>query len=171
MSAAELPKSGMDLPLRETLTDETGASDPPQAVLFACNLNAIRSPMAAAILRYLAGKQIYVRSGGVRPGEADPFAIAAMEEIGIDIAKHHPRAIEDLEDTSFDLIITLAPEAHHKALELTRTMAVDVEYWPTMDPSAATGNREQILETYRSVRDQLFERIKKRFGILGAPQA
>ena len=171
MSAAGLPKSGLDPLSLETSTDEQRSFDPPRSVLFACNLNAIRSPMAAAILRYLAGKQIYVRSGGVRAGEIDPFAVAAMEEIGIDIAKHHPRAIEDLEDTSFDLIITLAPEAHHKALELTRTMAVDVEYWPTMDPSAVTGNREQILQSYRSVRDQLFERIKARFGFTGAPQA
>jgi len=127
--------------------------------------------MAASILRYLAGKRIYVRSAGVRAGESDPFAIAVMDEIGIDITKHQPKVIDDLEDISFDLIVTLAPEAHHKALELTRTMAVDVEYWPTLDPSAAGGNREQILDVYREVRDQLFERIKARFGIAGAPQA
>ncbi len=146
-------------------------TDLPQAVLFACKLNAVRSPMAAAILHFLAGKRIYVRSAGVRPGEPDPFAITAMDEIGIDIAKHQPVSIEDLEDTSFDLIVTLAPEAHHKALELTRTMAVDVEYWPTIDPSAVSGNREQILDAYRAVRDQLFERIKTRFAFTGAPQA
>jgi protein-tyrosine-phosphatase len=151
--------------------DERKFPDQPQAVLFACNMNSIRSPMAAAILRYLAGSRIYVRSAGVRAGEADPFAIAIMEEIGIDIAKHRPRVIEDLEDASFDLIITLAPEAHHKALEYTRSMAVEVEYWPTLDPSASSGNREQILDTYRSVRDQLLERIKARFNFAGAPQA
>ncbi len=127
--------------------------------------------MAAAILRYLVGTRIYVRSAGVRPGEIDPFAIAVMDEIGIDMTRHQPKSIEDLEDTSFDLIVTLAPEAHHKALELTRTMAVDVEYWPTMEPSASAGNREQIMQSYRAVRDQLFERIKTRFGISGAPQA
>ncbi len=127
--------------------------------------------MAAAILRYLMGKRIYVRSAGVRPGEPDPFAVAVMDEIGIEITRHQPRSIEELEDTSFDLIITLAPEAHHKALELTRTNAVEVEYWPTMDPSATTGNREQVLSAYRAVRDQLFERIKARFGFTGAPQA
>ncbi len=99
--------------------------------------------MAASILRYLVGKRAYVQSAGVRPGDADPFAIAVMDEIGIDMARHEPQTIEDLEDTSFDLIVTLAPEAHHKALELTRTMAVDVEYWPTIDPSAtgAAANR------------------------------
>jgi protein-tyrosine-phosphatase len=145
--------------------------DRPHAVLFACNLNAIRSPMAAAILRFLAGKRIYVASAGVRAGEADPFAAAAMDEIGIDLTRHRPGAIGDLEDTSFDLIVTLAPEAHHKALELTRTMAADVEYWPTLDPSAAAGNREQILDAYRAVRDQLFARIKERFAFIGAPQA
>jgi protein-tyrosine-phosphatase len=140
-------------------------------VLFACNMNAIRSPMAAAILRFLAGTRIYVQSAGVRAGEPDPFAVAAMDEIGIDISRHRPAAIEDLEDTSFDLIVTLAPEAHHKALELTRTVAADVEYWPTMDPSAAAGNREQIMEAYRAVRGQLFERIRARFAFAGAPQA
>jgi protein-tyrosine-phosphatase len=158
-------------PLSHEATLEQPSSDLPQAVLFACKHNAIRSPMAAAILRYLVGKRMYVQSAGVRSGETDPFAIAVMDEIGIDMARHQPQTIEDLEDTTFDLIVTLAPEAHHKALEFTRTMAVDVEYWPTIDPSAAAGNREQILQSYRAVRDQLFERIKARFGLSGAPQA
>jgi protein-tyrosine-phosphatase len=152
-----------------------GASTPrdelPRAVLFACNLNAIRSPIAAAILRFLAGKRVYARSAGVRAGEADPFTIAVMDEIGIDISKHKPKTIEDLEDTSFDLIVTLSPEAHHKVLEWSRSMAVDVEYWPTADPSAVIGNREQILDAYRAVRDGLFQKIKTRFAFSGAPQA
>jgi protein-tyrosine-phosphatase len=147
------------------------AAEAPRAVLFACKYNAIRSPMAAGILRFLAGKRIYVRSAGVRLGEPDPFAAAVMDEIGVDMTKHRPCLIEDLEDISFDLIVTLAPEAHHKALELTRTMAVDGEYWPTLEPSAAAGNREQIMQAYRAVRDQLFARIKARFGPGGAPQA
>lgn len=127
--------------------------------------------MAAAILRFLAGNRVYSRSAGVRAGEMDPFSVAVMEEIGIDISKHKPRTIEELEDTSFDLIVTLAPEAHHKALEWTRSMAVEVEYWPTLDPSAAVGNREQILDAYRAVRDNLFQRIKARFAFSGVPQA
>ncbi len=147
------------------------ASDLPHAVLFACKFNAIRSPMAAAILRHLVGKRIYVHSAGVRRGETDPFAIAAMDEIGIDMSRHRPRSFDDLEDTSFDLIVTLAPEAQHRAMELTRTMAVDVEYWPTLEPSATAGNREQIMEAYRGVRDQLFQRIKARFSFGAAPQA
>jgi protein-tyrosine-phosphatase len=165
LSAARSSSSNLNAPQREAI------AGPPGAVLFACNMNAIRSPMASAILRHLTARRIYVRSAGVRPGEPDPFAIAVMDEIGIDIAKHRPVTIEELEDTSFDLIITLAPEAHHKALELTRTMAVEVEYWPTMDPSAASGNRAQILAAYRGVRDQLFERIKVRFGLAAPPQA
>lgn len=154
------------------LLPEAPQSSDPHAVLFACTFNAIRSPMAAAILSHLTGgRRVYIASAGVRKGEADPFAIAAMDEIGIDIARHQPRSFEDLADISFDLIVTLAPEAHHKALELTRTMAVDVEYWPTLEPSAVAGNREQIMQTYRAVRDQLFERIKARFGFTGSPQA
>ena len=106
----------------------------PQAVLFACGWNSVRSPMAAAIFGHLMGRRIYVGSAGVRKGELDPFAVAAMDEIGIDIAKHKPITFEELEDwegLNFDLIVTLSPEAHHKALELTRTLAADVEYWPT----------------------------------------
>ena len=139
----------------------------PQAVLFACGLNAVRSPMAAALFRHLFGRSSYVGSAGVRKGELDPFAVAAMEEIGLDIAKHRPvtcEELEDLEGLNFDLIVTLAPEAHHKALDLTRTLALDVEYWPTADPTSAEGNREQRLDAYRQVRDQLMRRIRQRFG-------
>jgi protein-tyrosine-phosphatase len=125
--------------------------------------------MAAAILRHLAGRRIYVDSAGVRPGETDPFAIAVMEEIGIDLSGHRPTSLADLPDTSFDLIVTLSPEAHHKALDLAGAYAIDVEYWPTLDPTMTSGNREQILSAYRAVRDGLFRRIKQRFPIVGAP--
>jgi protein-tyrosine-phosphatase len=138
----------------------------PQAVLFACGRNSVRSPMAAALFKQLLGRTTYVASAGVRHGELDPFAVAAMEEAGLDIAKHRPMTFEELEDwegLNFDLIVTLAPEAHHKALELTRTLAADVEYWPTPDPTTASGNREQQLDAYRDVRDQLLARIKARF--------
>jgi protein-tyrosine-phosphatase len=125
--------------------------------------------MAAAILRHLAGNRVYVKSAGVRAGETDPFAVAAMEELGIDISKHQPMSLAELHDTSFDLIVSLSPEAHHKALDLTGRFAVDVEYWPTPDPTLASGNREQILSVYRAVRDGLFRRIKQRFPLAGAP--
>jgi protein-tyrosine-phosphatase len=139
----------------------------PQAVLFACGLNSVRSPMAAALFKRTFGRQAYVGSAGVRRGELDPFAVAAMEEIGLDIGKHRPMTFEELEDwegLNFDLIVTLAPEAHHKALDLTRTIAAEVEYWPTPDPTIQEGSREQRLDAYRAVRDQLMHRIKERFG-------
>ncbi len=138
----------------------------PQAVLFACGWNAVRSPMAAALLRHLLGHRVYVGSAGVRKQELDPFAVAVMEEIGIDIAKHKPLTFEEhdeWEGLNFDLIVTLAPEAHHKALDLTRTLAADVEYWPTPDPTVTVGSREQRLDAYRAVRDQLMANIKARF--------
>jgi protein-tyrosine-phosphatase len=143
----------------------------PGAVLFACTMNAVRSPMAAAILRHLAGRRCYVESAGVRAGELDPFVVAVMDEIGIDVSQHKPRTLADLNDTSFDLIVSLSPEAHHQALELTRTMAVDVEYWPTFDASLmmGQGNRDQTLQAYRQVRDLLFMKIKRRFGFEGGP--
>ena len=148
-----------------------GHRELPAAVLFACTMNSVRSPMAAAILRHLLGRRVYVESAGVRAGGADAFAAAVMEEIGIDITGHKPHTLRDLHDTTFDLIVTLSPEAHHQALELTRTMAVEVEYWPTFDATAmiGQGSREQILQAYRAVRDRLFRRIKARFGLEGGP--
>ena len=139
----------------------------PHAVLFACGLNSVRSPMAAGLFKQMIGRTSYVASAGVRKDELDPFAVAALEEVGIDISRHRPMTFEELEDwegLNFDLIVTLSPEAHHKALELTRTIAADVEYWPTPDPTAVEGTREQRLSAYREVRDQLTERIKTRFG-------
>jgi protein-tyrosine-phosphatase len=138
----------------------------PQAVLFACGLNSVRSPMAAGLFKQMFGR-IYVGSAGVRKDELDPFAVAVLEEVGIDISRHRPMTFEELEDwegLNFDLIISLAPEAHHKALELTRTLAADVEYWPTQDPTVVEGSREQRLDAYREVRDQLLDRIRQRFG-------
>jgi protein-tyrosine-phosphatase len=134
-------------------------------------MNAVRSPIAAAILRHLAGRRIYVESAGVRRGDPDPFVDAVMNEIGINVSRHNPRTLAELNDTSFDLIITLSPEAHHQALELTRTMAVEVEYWPTLDASAmiGSGNRERVLQAYRDVRDSLFRKIKQRFRLAGGP--
>jgi protein-tyrosine-phosphatase len=135
-------------------------------VLFACGQNAVRSPMAAALLKQMLPRSLYVGSAGVRKGELDPFAAAVMEEIGIDINSHGPMTFEELEDLeglNFDLIVTLSPEAHHKALELTRTLAVEVEYWPTADPAAVEGNRAQRLHAYRAVRDHLVRRIRERF--------
>lgn len=125
--------------------------------------------MAAALLKHLAGNRIYVESAGVRPGEPDPFAIAVMEEIGIDMSGHAPVSIDDLHDLSFDLIVTLAPEAQHKALELVHSYAIDVEYWPMPDPTLASGAREQILDAYREVRDRLSAKIKQRFPLPSAP--
>ena len=139
----------------------------PQAVLFACGQNSVRSPMAASLLQQMFPKALYVKSAGVRKGELDPFAVAVMAELGQDISRHKPMTFEELEDwegMNFDLIITLAPEAHHKALELTRTLAADVEYWPTPDPSVIEGSRGQRLDAYRDVRDMLMQRIKTRFG-------
>jgi protein-tyrosine-phosphatase len=139
----------------------------PQAVLFACGLNSVRSPMAAGLFRQMLGKTTYEASAGVRKGELDAFAVAALDEIGIDIARHRPMTFEELEDwegLNFDLIITLSPEAHHKALELTRTLAAEVEYWPTPDPTATEGAREQRMAAYRDVRDHLLERIRTRFA-------
>ena len=137
----------------------------PSAVLFACTMNAIRSPMAEALMRHFHGKQIWVESVCVHKGEPDPMAIVVMDEIGIDITKHRPRSFEEMEDNFFDLVISLSPEAQHHAVEMTRTMSCEVEFWNTLDPSMFEGSREQRLEIYRQVRDQLERHILKRFPL------
>jgi protein-tyrosine-phosphatase len=134
-------------------------------VLFVCAFNAVRSPMAEAIARHYFGTSTYVQSAGVRRGDLDPFMVAALEEIGIDAARHRPRTLDELEEwegLNFDLIVSLSPEAHHAALELTRTLAADVEYWPTADPTLTQGTREQRLDAYRDLRDGLSYRIRSR---------
>ncbi|MBX3522534.1 MAG: arsenate reductase ArsC [Xanthobacteraceae bacterium] len=146
--------------------DGVSAKKRPQAVLFLCGQNSIRSPMAAAITKHYFGKSIYAASAGVRKGEADPFVTAVMDEIGIDLSKHRPATVEEREDDeglNFDLAISLSPQAHHRALELTRKLPIEVEYWPTPDPTIAEGSREQKLEAYRNVRDELVRKIKQRF--------
>ena|ERR1700761_4451057 len=136
----------------------------PQSVLFACTQNAVRSAMAEHIMRHLFGKFIYVDSAGAKKGERDDFVTEVMDEIGLNLAKHRPKSFDDMEENSFDLVITLSPEAHHRAMELTRTSAAVIEYWPTVDPSATEGTRDQRLDAYREVRDQLMRRITARFG-------
>ncbi|MBN8912532.1 MAG: low molecular weight phosphatase family protein [Rhizobiales bacterium] len=139
--------------------------DGPQAVLFACALNAVRSPMAAAILRHLMGDRVHVASAGVRAGITDPYAVAVMDEIGIDISDHEPSTLKEHEAEPFDLIITLSPEAHHHGVEMTRVTPAKVEYWPTPDATVLldSAGREEVLAAYRDVRDSLFQRIKARF--------
>jgi len=138
--------------------------DLPGAVLFCCTENSVRSPMAEGLMKQLLGHAVYVDSCGVRAREVDGFSVTVMDELGIDVSRHKSKSFDDLEDSSFDVIITLSPEAQHKAIELTRTMACDVEYWPTMDPSLTEGSRERRLESWRQVRDQLRARILKRFS-------
>lgn len=139
--------------------------DKPSAVLFACTMNSIRSPMAEAIMKHFHGLDVFVDSVGVRARELDGFAIEVMAEIGIDISAHTPKTFDDLEDSSFDLVISLSPEAQHKAVDLTRYMACEVEFWHTFDPSVVEGAREARLEAYRQVRDELVKRIKTRFPL------
>ena len=144
---------------------EPAASRKVQSVLFMCAQNAVRSPMAEAMAKHFFGKSIYVQSAGARRGEVDGFMLTVLDEIGIDAHKHKPKSVEELEEwegLNFDLIVSLSPEAHHKALDLTRTVAADVEYWPTIDPTVVQGSREQVLEAYREVRDGLMQRIKNR---------
>ena len=149
--------------------------DLPDAVLFACSLNSVRSPMGEALLKHLReliGVIGHIQIAGVpdrhEPDKGEiayPYLFEVMDEIGIDVSRHRAKSFDDLEDTSFDLIISLSPEAQHKAVDLTRTMACDVEFWNTFDPTLVEGSRETRLQAYRGVRDQLRKRIEERFAL------
>lgn len=150
----------------------------PGAVLFACNFNQVRSPMAEALLKRLVGTTIFVDSCGLKrarpaadhdeddegPARADPFVEVVMAELDCDLSLHRPKTFDELEDNSFDLVISLTPEAQHRSVELARGRAADIEYWPIQDPTLTEGSREARLAAYREVRDALAWRIAKRFG-------
>jgi protein-tyrosine-phosphatase len=140
----------------------------PGAVLFACNFNRVRSPMAEALMKLAYCYKVFVYSVVLKheegQDEVDPFAAAVIDELGGDLSGFHPKTFAELEDESFDVVISLTPEAQHRAVEIAREHAVDIEYWPTHDPTLVTGSREQILDAYREVRYELARRIEERFG-------
>ena len=141
--------------------------DLPGAVLFACNFNRVRSPMAMTLMKMTFGNRVFVDSCGLRPDRSldlDPFAFAVLDEVGADLTGHRPKSFDELEDGSFDLVVSLTPEAQHRAVELARGRAVEIEYWPIPDPTLTSGSRETMLEAYRVTRDVILDRIRKRFG-------
>ena len=146
------------------MSDEQSPSLP-GAILIACNYNRVRSPIAEGLIRLIFGDRIYVDSCGLRAGEGiDPFAAVVMDELGVDLSAHVAKGFNDLEEGNFDLVISLTPEAQHRAVEMARGRAVEIEYWPTHDPTLATGSREAVLDAYRQVRDGLRRKIEARFG-------
>ena len=143
-------------------------SELPDAVLFSCNYNRVRSPMAEGLFKRFYGTRAFVDSCGRKPDPAgegiDPVVVAVMDELGLDVSDHQPKTFAQLEDDSFDVVVSLTPEAQHRAVELSRDRSVEIEYWPTHDPTLVDGSREARLEAYREVRDALAEQIKRRFG-------
>ncbi|MGI3166943.1 low molecular weight phosphatase family protein [Pseudooceanicola sp. 200-1SW] len=146
------------------------SAERPQSVLFCCDHNAVRSPMAEGIMKKLYGMDIYVQSVGVKNDlEIDGFAIAVCQELGVELSRHRSRSFEEMQDwgddlSSFDLVVALSPASQRSALELTRYFHLDVEYWPIMDPTGIGETREQKLNAYRQSRDQIINRLKDRFG-------
>ena len=142
----------------------------PGSVLFLCNHNAVRSPLAEGITKRLFGRHIFVQSAGVRHDmDTDGFMIAAAKEIGVDLSRHRPRSLAEMEEWgddvgAYDLIIALSPAAQRLAIEQTRHHAVEVDYWPTLDPTGIGESREQRLDAYRQTRDQILERVRETFS-------
>ena len=136
----------------------------PTSVLFLCSRNSVRSPMASALVRHMFGSRIYVASAGMNPGEPDSIAIAVMNETGVDISGRRPRGVDELEETTFDLVVALSSVARATAETLAERYGAEMEYWPTPDPTMFEGSREMRLAAYRELRDKLAARIRERFA-------
>lgn len=130
------------------------------SLLFVCDQNSLRSPMAEALAKAGYGDRVFIDSAGVREGSLDGMSVAVLDEIDIDLSRHQPKRLAELMDTSFEVIVTLSPEAHHLVLDMTRADAARVVYWPTIDPSAIEGSREVRLAAYRELRDTLRSMIE-----------
>ncbi|MDF1857305.1 low molecular weight phosphatase family protein [Pseudooceanicola sp.] len=142
----------------------------PQAVLFCCDHNAVRSPMAEGIMKHFYGTATYVQSAGVHNDlEIDGFAIAVCKEIGVEVSRHRSRSFDEMQRLgddlgSFDMIVALSPASQRRALDLTRFYHLTVDYWPIMDPTAIGETREQKLNAYRQCRDQIIAHVTDRWG-------
>ena len=142
----------------------------PQSVLFCCDHNAVRSPMAEGIMKKLYGMDIYVQSVGVKNDlEIDGFSIAVCAEIGVELSRHRSRSFDEMEQwgddlSSFDLVVALSPASQRRALDLTRYFHLTVEYWPILDPTGLGETREAKLDSYRQARDQIVSKLKERWG-------
>ena len=134
------------------------------SVLFACDHNAVRSPVAEGLMKQRFGNRVYVDSVGVRGADLDPFSLVVLKEAGVELSRHRGKTFSELQDTSFDVIVALSPGAQHSAVELTRTMACELEFWPTEDPTAVRGSRDVIVTAYRDVRDAIAARVERFFG-------
>lgn len=133
------------------------------SVLFLCNHNVIRSPMAEALLKRHLGTRTFVDSAGIRTGTVDPFVAAVMKERDFDLSRHRPKSLDDLEDGWFDLVIALSPEAHTAALNTDALQTDHVLYWQAADPTLVQGSREQVLDAYRGVRDRIAAQVALHF--------
>ena len=148
-----------------------GAQDTPNSVLFCCDHNAVRSPMAEGLAKSLLGTRVFLQSAGVHSEmDIDGFSVAVCAELGVDISNHNSKSFDEIEESgedidSYDLIIALSPAAQRRALEYTRDFALEVEYWPTLDPTGLAEKREEKLNAYRQTRDQLKAKIEERFGL------
>ncbi len=156
--------TGSDKPAEMAASIEDAKVEKPDSILFLCNHNVIRSPMAERFVRHDYGREYYVQSAGISTSTPDPFVTAVMAELGVDVANHVPKTLEDLEDTWFDLIVTFSPTAHHKALLMEHVEATEIVYWPAGDPTVVQGSREQMLTAYRDVRDGIKNQLAERFG-------
>ncbi|WP_437435904.1 low molecular weight phosphatase family protein [Maritimibacter alkaliphilus] len=139
-------------------------------MLFCCDHNAVRSPMAEGMMKKYYGDHVYVQSAGVKSGlDVDGFSVAVCEEIGVPLSNHRSRSFDEMQEwgddlSSYDLIIALSPASQRKVLDLTRFHHLDVEYWPVMDPTGLGTMRDEKLVAYRQARDQIRDRMISRFG-------
>ena len=146
------------------------AGEFPNSVLFCCDYNAVRSPMAEGLMKKYYGQSCYVQSAGVKSDlDIDGFSIAVCQELGVELSRHRSRTFDEMREwgddlSAFDLVVALSPASQRHALDLTRIFHLEVEYWPIMDPTGIGETREQKLDAYRQARDQISSKLIERFG-------
>ena len=142
----------------------------PQSILFCCDHNAVRSPMAEGLMKKFYGSKTYVQSAGVLADkDIDGFSIAVCAELDIELARHKSRSFDEMQKlgdelSSFDLIVALSPASQTEAAKITRFYALQVDYWPIIDPTGIGEGREENLVSYRKARDQIIKRLITKFG-------
>ncbi|MFX0113148.1 MAG: arsenate reductase ArsC [Candidatus Hodarchaeota archaeon] len=132
-----------------------------ELVLFICTHNSARSQMAEGFLRHLYGDRFEVHSAGTQPGRVHPYAVQVMAEVGIDLSKHHSKNVTEFPDLEIDYVVTVCDSAKEACPIFPG--GKQTQHKSFEDPSAATGTQEQILNSFRHVRDQIRGWIEAEF--------
>lgn len=136
----------------------------PKSILFLCQLNSVRSPMAEGLMRHAFPDVANIRSCGLYMGDVNDFMVTVMREKGVDMSGHAPAMLADLQDETFDHVIAFTKEAHEAAQSVFEDKPdTIVEFWPVVDPGQGSLDVRAMLNNYRAIRDNIDARLRRTF--------